>query len=226
MGSIPITRSTNKFERKRANVTASAITKIRDLDLETEIESLYSAELAYHNFQHAIDTILAADNIIERCIEEGIRVDGRVVYFALLFHDAGFRDDHLELGFSTKEAYSAGLAVNRLIKRGEPQKTIDKVVSAILSTHKDAAFVTVGQKAVRAADYGIFLQNSVNLKSEYELFNDTNLSWGDWVKIVSKTIRFYLSQEIRLTSYFVNEHGESAFHQAVRENLERLIAEA
>jgi len=207
-------------------VTASAITKIRDLDLETEIESLYSAELAYHNFQHAIDTILAADNIIERCIEEGIRVDGRVVYFALLFHDAGFRDDHLELGFSTKEAYSAGLAVNRLIKRGEPQKTIDKVVSAILSTHKDAAFVTVGQKAVRAADYGIFLQNSVNLKSEYELFNDTNLSWGDWVKIVSKTIRFYLSQEIRLTSYFVNEHGESAFHQAVRENLERLIAEA
>ena len=207
-------------------MTASAITKIRDLDLETEIESLYSAELAYHNFQHAIDTILAADNIIERCIEEGIRVDGRVVYFALLFHDAGFRDDHLELGFSTKEAYSAGLAVNRLIKRGEPQKTIDKVVSAILSTHKDAAFVTVGQKAVRAADYGIFLQNSVNLKSEYELFNDTNLSWGDWVKIVSKTIRFYLSQEIRLTSYFVNEHGESAFHQAVRENLERLIAEA
>ena len=207
-------------------MTASAITKIRDLDLETEIESLYSAELAYHNFQHAIDTILAADNIIERCIEEGIRVDGRVVYFALLFHNAGFRDDHLELGFSTKEAYSAGLAVNRLIKRGEPQKTIDKVVSAILSTHKDAAFVTVGQKAVRAADYGIFLQNSVNLKSEYELFNDTNLSWGDWVKIVSKTIRFYLSQEIRLTSYFVNEHGESAFHQAVRENLERLIAEA
>ena len=207
-------------------MTASAITKIRDLDLETEIESLYSAELAYHNFQHAIDTILAADNIIERCIEEGIRVDGRVVYFALLFHDAGFRDDHLKLGFSTKEAYSAGLAVNRLIKGGEPQKTIDKVVSAILSTHKDAAFVTVGQKAVRAADYGIFLQNSVNLKSEYELFNDTNLSWGDWVKIVSKTIRFYLSQEIRLTSYFVNEHGESAFHQAVRENLERLIAEA
>ena len=214
-------------------MTANPISIIRDLDLETETEPLYSAELPYHNFQHAIDTIRAANNIIGRCIEEGIRVDDRVVYFALLFHDAGFRDDHVALGFSTKEAYSADLATNRLIKRGESKRTTDKVVAAILSTHKDASFITVEQKAVRAADlsglaadYEIFLQNTANLKAEFELFGDTKLSWGEWVKIASETIRFYLSQEIRLTSYFVNEHGESAFHQAVRENLERLVAEA
>lgn len=189
--------------------------------------------MAYHNFQHAIDTIRAADNIIGRCIEEGIRVDHSVVYFALLFHDAGFRDDHVALGFKTKEDYSADLAATRLGNRGESPKTIDKVVASILSTHKDANFVTVEQKAVRAADlsglaadYEIFVQNSTNLKAEYELFNDTNLNWSSWVQIASKTIGFYLSQEIRLTSYFINEHGESAFHKAVRENLERLVAEA
>ena len=77
-----------------------------------------------------------------------------------------------------------------------------------------------------AADYETFHRNSTNLKTEYELFNDMNLSWAEWVKIASETIQFYLSQEIRLTSYFVNGDGESSFHQAVRENLERLIAEA
>ena len=214
-------------------MTSSPISKIRDLDLEKEIEPLYDAELAYHNFQHVIDTIRAADNIIGRCIEEGIRVDHRVVYFALLFHDAGFRDDHVALGFSTKEDYSADLAADRLGLRGESPKTIEKVVAAILSTHKDANFVTAEQKAVRAADlsglaadYAIFQQNFANLKAEYELFNATNLNWSSWVQIASKTISFYLAQEIRLTSYFVNEHGESAFHKAVRENLERLAAEA
>ncbi len=214
-------------------MTSNPISKIRDLDLEAEIEPLYSAELAYHNFQHVIDTIQAADNITQRCIEEGIRVDHSVVYFALLFHDAGFRDDHVALGFKTKEDYSAEIAANRLGTRGESPKIINKVVASILSTHKDANFISVEQKAVRAADlsglaadYEIFLQNSNNLKAEYELFNDTKLNWGSWVEISSKTIGFYLAQEIRLTSYFVNEHGESAFHKAVRENLERLIAEA
>ncbi len=210
-----------------------SISKIRDLSLEKEVERLYSAELAYHNFQHAIDTISAAEHITSRCIEEGIRVDHRVVYFALLFHDAGFREDHSALGFSTKEAYSADLAANRLGERGESQRTVDKVVAAILSTHRDANFVTVEQKAVRAADlsglaaeYEIFLKNSKDLKVEYELLNGTSISWGSWIDIVRTSVQFYLSQEIRLTSYYVNEHGESSFHQAVRQNLERIVADA
>jgi predicted metal-dependent HD superfamily phosphohydrolase len=214
-------------------VTSASISQIRNLDLESEVETLYSADLPYHNFQHAIDTILAAEHITGRCREEGIRVDHQVVYYALLFHDAGFQDNHLTLGFDTKEAYSADLATGRLERLGVPWRTIDKVVAAILSTHKDAKFVTVEQKAVRAADlsglaadYEIFRRNSANLKAEYEMFNSKTLSWHEWVDHVSQTIRFYLSQEIRLTSYFVNDAGESAFHQAVRENLERLVEEA
>ncbi|MFP6682803.1 MAG: hypothetical protein VCB07_11450, partial [Gammaproteobacteria bacterium] len=192
-------------------MTPANIWKIRDVSLEQEVEALYSAELRYHNFQHAIDTIRAAEHITTTCIEEGIRVNHRVVYFALLFHDAGFREDHLALGFSTKEAYSAELAANRLGERGESQIVIEKVVAAILSTHKDASFVTVEQKAVRAADlsslaanYDVFLKNATDLKAEYELFNDTSISWRSWVYIVRKSVQFYLAQEIRLTSYYVN----------------------
>lgn len=214
-------------------MTPSSIQEIRDPGLEAQVEPLYSAGLPYHNFQHAIDTINAAEHITRRCMEEGIRVDHEVVYYALLFHDAGFRENHVALGFATKEAYSADLATLQLGARDVLRRTIDKVVAAILSTHKEASFVTVEQKTVRAADlsglaadYDTFVKNSADLKTEHEMFNSTILTWREWVNHTSGTIRFYLSQEIRLTSYFVNEMGESAFHQAVRMNLERLVAEA
>lgn len=209
------------------------IAALRDPDLEHEVAGLYSAELAYHNFEHALDTLKAADTIVQKCIDEGIRVDAQVVYYALLFHDAGFLDDHHALGFATKEAYAADLAAEHLARRGVARTTIDKVVAAILSTHKDASFVTAEQKAVRAADlsglaadYERFARNSANLKAEYEMFNDKQLDWSKWVDNVSATIRFYLSQEIRLTTYFSDGEGRSRFHNAVRANLDRLIAEA
>lgn len=209
------------------------IAALRDPDLESEVAGLYSTELAYHNFEHALETLDAADEIVQKCIDEGIRVDAQIVYYALLFHDAGFLDDHQALGFATKEAYSADLAATHLGRRHVARKTIDKVVAAILSTHKDASFVTAEQKAVRAADlsglaadYERFVRNSANLKAEYELFNGTQLDWSKWVENVSATIRFYLSQEIRLTTYFSDGEGRSRFHNAVRENLDRLIAEA
>lgn len=209
------------------------IAALRDPDLEREVAGLYSTELAYHNFGHALETLDAADDIVQKCIDEGIRVDAQVVYYALLFHDAGFLDDHHALGFATKEAYAADLAAVHLAGRGVARNTIEKVVAAILSTHKDASFITAEQKAVRAADlsglaadYDRFVRNSANLKAEYERFNGKRLEWPKWVDNVSATIRFYLSQEIRLTTYFSDGDGRSRFHNAVRANLDRLIVEA
>lgn len=209
------------------------IAALRDPDLESEVAGLYSTELAYHNFEHALETLNAADEIVQKCIDEGIRVDAQIVYYALLFHDAGFLDDHHALGFATKEAYSADLAATHLARRQVARNTIDKVVAAILSTHKDASFITAEQKAVRAADlsglaadYERFARNSANLKAEYELLNGKHLDWPKWVENASATIRFYLSQEIRLTTYFSDGEGRSRFHNAVQKNLDRLIAEA
>ncbi|MGR8918670.1 MAG: hypothetical protein ACU85V_03550, partial [Gammaproteobacteria bacterium] len=51
------------------------------------------------------------------------------------------------------------------------------------------------------------------------------LSWPEWQENSREVLGFYLGQEIRLTSYFYNDSGESDFHTAVRRNLDRLLAE-
>ena len=73
-----------------------------------------------------------------------------------------------------------------------------------------------------AAEYAVFKANTWRLKEEYELLNSHKLNWRHWMQRVNETVGFYLSQEIGLTSYFVNPQGESAFHAAVRSNLRRL----
>lgn len=205
---------------------------MRDTKLEASARALYSDALPYHNFHHVDDTLAAAELIVERCRQEHIRIDATVVYFALLFHDAGYHQDHHALGHATKERYSAALASAVLQAHGAPAQQIDKTVGAILATERDASFVSAEQKAVRAADlagmaapWEQFLDSSLKLKREYELLHGERLSWPAWQAISSDVLGFYLTQEIRLTSYFHDAHGESAFHAAVRRNLARLLAE-
>jgi hypothetical protein len=204
----------------------------RNTELEANARALYSDVLPYHNFQHVDDTLAAAELIIERCREEHIRIDATVVYFALLFHDAGYHQDHHALGHVTKERYSAALATTALGAHGVAAQQIEKTVSAILATERDASFVSAEQKAVRAADlsgmaapWPQFLVSSLKLKREHEVLHGEHLSWARWQAISRDVLGFYLTQEIRLTSYFHDQHGESAFHAAVRRNLERLLAE-
>lgn len=213
-------------------MTAWKITEIRDRELETEAAALYSSALPYHNFVHVLTTIRASGRIIRQCMLEGIRVDPQVVYLALLFHDAGYHQDHKTLGYDSKEAYSADLAIDCLRRRKLPAASIRKIAGAILSTRRDAKFITSEQKAVRAADlsglaanYVTFRDNTLKLKAEHEILTSGRVSWQDWLPHVCDTVRFYSSQQIRLTSYFVNDNGESKFQRAVRRNLRRLEEE-
>jgi predicted metal-dependent HD superfamily phosphohydrolase len=209
------------------------IAAIREHDLETEAAALYSDALPYHNFQHVLVALEAADQIIARCFQEGIRVDPRIVYYALLFHDAGYHRDHRELGHASKEHFSAALASEHLRRHRHGARMIKKVESAILSTLRQGHFVTTEQKTVRAADlsglaagYEIFLRNTTCLWDEYEVMTGRRLLWSEWVAGTVDTVQFYLAQEIRLTSFFVNEHGESEFHARARANLQRLQQES
>jgi hypothetical protein len=213
-------------------VTNQALQAIRDPTLEAEARTLYDPALPYHNFEHIQDTLAAAGVIIERCRQENIRVDAAVVYYALLFHDAGYHEDHVALGFATKERYSVALAEPVLRRRGVPSAQIEKTLAAILATERDAVFVSAEQKAVRAADlsglaaeYPRFLASSLRLKREHELLNQRKLSWSDWQRVSRDVLGHYLTQEIRLTSYFRDDRGESTFHNAVRGNLKRLLEE-
>lgn len=38
-------------------------------------------------------------------------------------------------------------------------------------------------------------------------------------------IEFFLSQDIRLTRYYLDEHGDSAFHKRAQANMRRLYEE-
>ena len=232
MGSIPITRSNIHRTWTNRPVSTQALSGIRSPQLEAQAGALYSAALPYHNFDHIQDTLTSAAMIIERCQEEHIRIDVEVVYFALLFHDAGYQDDHLAQGFATKERYSAALAAPILRQHGVSAAQIEKTVAAILATERDALSVSAEQKAVRAADlsglaahYPLFLQSSLRLKREHEYLYGRTLSWTDWQKTSRDVLGHYLTQEIRLTSYFHDGQGESSFHKAVRNNLNLLLAE-
>ena len=200
--------------------------------MEAIVEGLYDPALPYHNYNHALDTLAAAENIILRCMSEGIRVDPQVIYYALLFHDAGYHENHVALGHESKEAYSAQLAEDHLNNAGVRPAIVRKVSAGIMSTHRYGSFVTADQKAIRAADlsglaapFEIFRKNTVALKDEYELLSGKTVEWTTWLTQITATIGFYLSQEIRLTSYFCDETGESAYHRAARDNLTRLLNE-
>ncbi len=209
-----------------------SLSSLRDPALEARAAMLYSADLPYHNFEHVRETLDSAELIIRHCHSENIRIDPAVIYYALLFHDAGYHEDHWALGHRSKEAYSAALAAEVLPEFGVNAARIQKTREAILATERDARFVSADQKVVRAADlsgmaapYDEFLVKSLNLRREFELLHGAPMSWSAWQENSREVIGFYLTQEIRLTGYFYNESGESAFHSAVRSNLERLLAE-
>jgi predicted metal-dependent HD superfamily phosphohydrolase len=204
----------------------------RDPALEAEVMALYGPSLPYHNFSHAMDTLCAAEKILEHCREDSVPVDEQIVYLALLFHDAGYHEDPTRFGCATKEEYSALLAAEVLLRRGIDAQTVDRVAEAILATHRDALFRSNEQKVVRAADlsglaadYPVFRLNSENLKAEWEMLRGRPISWREWISDTQQVIRFFLSQDIRLTRHYLNEAGGSDFHHRAEDNVRRLYDE-
>lgn len=205
---------------------------MREPNVEKLAGRLYSPELKYHNFDHALRAVRTGEEIVKHCHEEGVRIDGQVVYYALLFHDAGYIEDHQRKGFKSKEAYSAQLAAQALRSCGVRESVIHKVEKAINSTRRDAPFVSAEEKAVRAADlsglaadYEDFVADAEKLRQEHALMTGEEIPWAKWKRKVAETIRFYLTQEIHLTSYYSDAQGRSIFHNRVKENLRRLLAE-
>lgn len=191
----------------------------------------YSSDLPYHDQDHMEDALEAADKLLERCERHGIDVDEDVVRYAVLFHDAGYHRDHEERGFDSKEAYSAHIAEEVLDDHGVDRETVERVTECIISTRQDAEVETPEEKVVRAADlaglaadYATFEENAMDLKREIELLHDDELEKWEWLKQVEETIRFYLSQDIRLTPEH-DSSGVSVFHARARHNLRRFLEE-
>jgi predicted metal-dependent HD superfamily phosphohydrolase len=199
---------------------------IRNPHLEQVAAELYSDRMPYHSFKHVQGTLAAGALLVERCLKRGIPIDDEVVYYALLFHDAGYHEKHISKGFTSKEEYSAHLAVQCLRAEAISEPIIERVVAAILSTQRDAQFTSNEEKAVRAADlaglasnYETFRANAEKLHREHEMLTGQKVTWAEWKTSVKETISFYLSQESVL-SYF-----DASFYEQANQNLSRLLSE-
>lgn len=208
-----------------------SIEALRDPALEAVVERLYSRDLPYHNFAHALSTLRSADCILERCAEEGIAVRLDVVYYALLFHDAGYHQSHEPLGFPTKEAYSAHLARMTLAARGINPDIITAVECCILATMRDGQCRCVEDAVVRmadlsgiGADYSVFLTNTIALWDEVALMYGNRAEWSDWRGRTCEVLAPYLSERISLTREFRQDESDG-FYARARENLRRLGTE-
>jgi predicted metal-dependent HD superfamily phosphohydrolase len=205
--------------------------RIRNAQLEQAVAELYSDQLPYHNFNHVLRTLAAGAVLVESCLKEGIPINGEVVYYALLFHDAGYYENHISKGFASKEEYSAHLAVQCLRAEAIPEATIKRVVAAILSTERDAPFTSNEEKAVRAADlaglasdYKTFRSDVENLRQESEMLTGRKVAWDEWKTSTAETIRFYLSP-VGLALPEACADNAATFYAQAHQNLSRLLSE-
>ena len=169
---------------------------------------------------------------MDRCLTEGVPIEGEVVYYALLFHDAGYHENHIDKGFTSKEEYSAHLAVRCLSAEAISEDTIKRVVAAILGTQRDAQFNSNEEKAVRAADlaglasdYETFRSNAEKLRREDEIITGRQVAWDEWKTSVKETISFYLTQEILLTRSDACADDAAIFYAKASQNLSRMLSE-
>lgn len=205
---------------------------MRNEQLEKSASQLYSPEYPYHNFEHIRYVLAAGDRIMKRCREEDIEIEESVVYYALLYHDAGYHEDHRALGYDSKEAYSADIAERELKENGQEEEKIKDVKNAILCTHVDAKCLTTEDKAVRAADlsglaadYKVFKRNTLDLKAELEMMTKAPISWEDWKKAAAERVEQFLRESIHITSDYYDDQGNSVFHTQTRENIKILLAD-
>jgi predicted metal-dependent HD superfamily phosphohydrolase len=210
----------------------SVFTKIRNLSLEKTAHKFYSDQLAFHNFTHVEATIRFADQIINFYENRNPPIDCEIVYCALLFHDAGYVDNHTSLQFKSKESYSASIAKTILSQYEIPKNRIEKICSAILSTEKFAYCHTREESIVRGADltamaalYPDFLKMSIKIKEEQEFFSQSQIPWANWVKGSAEMLSHYLKESITLGQIFTPINGSTLFKSRLLRNIRLLLLE-
>ena len=190
---------------------------------------LYSTELHYHNFNHVVDTLNYAKDIIKKCDDKNIEYDKKIICHAILFHDVAYDVDSSKKGFKNKESYSAFLAAKVLSEQGEHIDHIEEVIKAILCTNIDAKCHSNNQKIVRAADlsglvspYPEFKKKTVDLYKERVFLLGKKISWTQYktetFKIIEKFLELRIELDIEMFSY-----ANYMFHNRVFQNLDKLM---
>ena len=206
--------------------------KIHDEKAEISASNLYSKKLAFHNFFHVIETLKFANKIINSLLIELSTINLETIYYALLFHDAGYIEDQASMGYADKESYSAALAEEYLLGRGMPPAAISNVTLAIKATHINAICRNLEEEVVRGADisgmaapYDDFLKMSKAIKAEQEYLIGAKIPWANWVRGSEVQLKPYLNEKISCGKLFAKSNEPSLFKQRLASNIEQLKQE-
>ncbi len=205
---------------------------IRDPALEQAAAVLYDSRLPYHNFSHALETLTASRELVERCREADLGIEPAVVYPAILFHDAGYQDDPRSHGHDFKESYSAALAARVLHHHGYAEAEIQAIRAAILSTRCGAGCESLESRLVRAADlsglgsdYRLFVQNALRLWREDIILSGRDTDWAEWRDQSAAILERFLAEDLGFSPACYAPDGEAWLNKHGRENLKRLWQE-
>lgn len=204
----------------------------REVSLEL-MASKHYADIPFHNFDHIKDVLKYAEEIMEQCEKEGIVINKEVVKTALLFHDAGYHENHKEKGFLDKEAYSASIAQQEMEKIGYSSEFISEVKMSIMTTMKNGEPATNEQKLTRISDisnlfgkYEKFMDYNILLKKEVKYMNNKSYSWSEWKNIMKNVMEFYASQDKDMAIDNVrNEKIKINFSEGINKNLKKFLSE-
>ena len=206
--------------------------KIRDEKAEVSARKLYSKKLAFHNFFHVIETLKFANKIVNSLVTKLSTINLETIYYALLFHDAGYAEDQTCLGYADKEWYSAALAEEYLLGRGMSPVDVSKVTLAIRATHINAECRNLEEEVVRGADisgmaapYNDFLEMSRVIRAEQEYLIGAKISWANWVRGSEVNLKPYLHEKISCGELFIKSNEPSLFNQRLTSNIKQLKQE-
>ncbi len=224
--------SSEMLSAKTCDLRLASIPSDKEHELIKIAQSLYSPYLQYHNFDHVLDVLDAAQDLVSRVRRTGLNPDWEVIFYAILFHDAGYIENHRALGFETKEAYAAYLAEKHLKEFEFPQEKIKRVISCIRATDRKGSFDGLEEKIVRAADlagladpYEKFFQKSERLLMEHVRLHKDRPTQIQWKEMVALNLMYYLRQHIQLTGDYYNSAGDSDWHKRVDDNLNQFLRE-
>lgn len=205
---------------------------IRNPALEQAAAMLYESRLPYHNFSHVIETLLVSRELVERCREADMDVEPAVIYPAILFHDAGYHEDHRRHGHDSKESYAAILAGRVLHHYGYSHADIHAIQAAIASTQCGVPCNSLEARIVRAADlsglaagYYLFRQNAMRLWREEAILSGREVLWEDWRDQAVGILEIFLADDLGFSPGCYAPDGEAWLNKRGRDNLDRLRQE-
>lgn len=200
-------------------------------EMRDAAKEFYSPELPYHNWDHAMDAVRDAEAFNSRLQRRtGRIVGGGALMVAMAWHDTGYHEDQVSMGFETKEHYSAHLSRAYLESVQASEEFIVQIEAGILATRHGVERSTDLELLAHRADisnigdnFQRFVMSNLKLRREHEALTGEKVPWDEWVARTQAYVDFLVDEsrrELPLLGESIGSFG--SFDTRARENMARL----